>query len=216
MQFKNLVAALAIAGLATAQTPAAAPTKGSAHINMADIDATISFEKVATGVNVTVTVAKGLTTALQVLPSGFQYHIHEKPVGPNNNCTATGGHQNPTKVNYNTAPCDPKNLASCEVGDLAGKHGNLNGTADGKVASFSYIDTQITFDGDNSIVGRSVVIHNNVTRIACADIVTGAATGGNNTTGGGNTGGDKDKSSATKLAGSLVLSSMVALMMFAF
>ncbi|KAF9967154.1 hypothetical protein BGZ73_000684 [Actinomortierella ambigua] len=205
MQFKNLVAALAIAGLASAQ----APTKGSAHIDMANIDAHFAFEKSANGVTVTINVAKGLTTAVQVLPAGFQYHIHEKPVGENNNCTATGGHLNPTSVSYATAPCDPKNLASCEVGDLAGKHGNLIGTADGKLAPVTYTDTQITFEGANSIVGKSVVIHNNVTRIACANIVTDGATDKKPED-------KKPESSATKLAGSLLLSSAVALMMFAF
>ncbi|KAG0236249.1 hypothetical protein BGW41_000510 [Actinomortierella wolfii] len=206
MQFKNLVAALAIAGLATAQ----APTKGVAHIDNGNIDATFTFEKAANGVNVVVNVAKGVNKTIQVLPTGFEYHIHVKPVGANNDCMATGGHLNPTNVNYTIAKCNPSDLTSCEVGDLAGKHGNLQGTEDGKIGPITYTDTQISFEGDNSIVGRSVVIHNNVTRIACANIVTE----GNNSTGGDKKPDDKPNSSAVKLAGSVLLSSVVALMMF--
>src|SRR5690554_3923362 len=118
-----------------------------------------------------VTIVKGLTSAIQVLPTGFDYHVHVNPVGPNNNCTATGLHLDPAKVGV-AKPCDPTDLTTCQTGDLAGKYGNLMGTEDGAIPKATYLDTQLTFtgEGEESMVGRSIVIHNNGTRIACANI----------------------------------------------
>jgi len=55
-----------------------------------------------------------------------------------------------------------------------GKHGNLipkNLTASGDV--LTYVDNQLQFSGeDTTIVGRSIVVHSNGARIACANLVT--------------------------------------------
>ena len=61
-----------------------------------------------------------------------------------------------------------------------GKHGNLKATASG-ASTAEYKDYQLQFsDPAKTIVGRSVVIHNNGTRIACANLVDPTATTGSN------------------------------------
>ncbi|KAF9436865.1 hypothetical protein BGZ76_002750 [Entomortierella beljakovae] len=229
MQFKTIAAVLAFAGLAAAQNSTNATyTQGEAKVNMNGIEGTFLFQKVEGGINVTINIVSGLTTGFQKLETGFDYHVHDFPVGANNNCTATGAHLDPAKVGV-AKPCDPLNLTSCQTGDLAGKHGNfmaLNNET-GNLEPINYLDTQLTFDGplNAALLGRSIVIHNNGTRVACADIVVPgyvvpAANGTNGTTGGNGTapGTDgKPDSSATKLIGSGVaaLSGVVAFMMLA-
>jgi len=79
--------------------------------------------------------------------------------------------------------CDPANVATCEAGDLSGKHGKLVPAADTATpVTASYTDSQVMLYGKNSIVGRSVVIHSAdaaAARLQCATIVeetTGAVT----------------------------------------
>ncbi|EAU39002.1 predicted protein [Aspergillus terreus NIH2624] len=50
------------------------------------------------------------------------YHIHEHPVPEDGNCYATGAHLDPYGRGENP-PCDIGNPATCQVGDLSGKHG---------------------------------------------------------------------------------------------
>ncbi|KAL4894079.1 superoxide dismutase [Aspergillus ambiguus] len=52
----------------------------------------------------------------------LKYHIHEKPVPEDGNCYATGAHLDPTRRGEDP-PCDILNPATCQVGDLSGKHG---------------------------------------------------------------------------------------------
>jgi hypothetical protein len=54
----------------------------------------------------------------------FMYHIHEKAVPSNGNCTATGAHQDPYKRGE-VPICDASKPETCQVGDLSGKHGNF-------------------------------------------------------------------------------------------
>lgn len=54
----------------------------------------------------------------------FIYHIHEKPVPSNGNCTGTGAHLDPYKRGE-TPPCDASKPETCQTGDLSGKHGNF-------------------------------------------------------------------------------------------
>ncbi|KAF9193188.1 hypothetical protein BGZ50_007728 [Haplosporangium sp. Z 11] len=218
MLFKSIATVVALAGLAAAQSKEL--THGQADVNMNNIEATFTFDKVAGGMNISVAVAKGLTSAIQVLPTGFDYHVHVHPVGPNNNCTATGAHLDPAKVGV-AKPCDPTNLTTCQTGDLAGKYGNLMGTADGSIPKTTYLDTQLTFtgEGEEAMVGRSIVIHNNGTRIACANIVVDGYNASTPTDGGKTDGGKTEpktgENSAAKLAGSVALTGLVAMMMMA-
>ena len=52
------------------------------------------------------------------------YHIHDQPVPSNGNCTATLGHLDPF-IRGEIPPCDSTQPATCQVGDLTGKHGNV-------------------------------------------------------------------------------------------
>uniref|UniRef100_A0A3Q3BBY2 Superoxide dismutase copper/zinc binding domain-containing protein n=1 Tax=Kryptolebias marmoratus TaxID=37003 RepID=A0A3Q3BBY2_KRYMA len=91
------------------------------------------------------------------------YHVHLFPVSSlrPNPCSNdnVGGHWNPFELNTND-PSYPNGPGSThdqyEVGDLSGKHMSLAGRT-------AYADTFTDFNlplfGQNSIVGRSVVIH---------------------------------------------------------
>lgn len=73
------------------------------------------------GTQVLIDVQTGLSKIFSVSPTGgFDYHIHVNPVGPNNNCTATGGHLDPTVVGE-LKKCDRTKPNTCQVGDLSGK-----------------------------------------------------------------------------------------------
>lgn len=52
------------------------------------------------------------------------YHIHDQPVSADGNCTTTKAHLDPY-IRGEKPPCDPKDPANCQVGDLSGKHGNI-------------------------------------------------------------------------------------------
>jgi Cu/Zn superoxide dismutase len=64
----------------------------------------------------------------QLANSLVVYHIHEKPVPADGNCTGTGAHLDPYKRGE-TPPCDASKKESCQVGDLSGKYGNITGNA---------------------------------------------------------------------------------------
>jgi len=101
---------------------------------------TINFEQ--TGAEVTV---KGVIEGLTDGNHGF--HIHE--FGDNTNgCTSAGGHFNPHGKQHG-GPTDEDR----HVGDL----GNVV-AADGK-ANVEIKDKQISLTGQQSIIGRTVVVH---------------------------------------------------------
>ncbi|CAO3564299.1 unnamed protein product [Mortierella alpina] len=217
MLFKSIASVLAIAGLAAAQTKEY--THGQADIKMNGIDASFTFDKVAGGMNITVTVNSGINATAQILPTGYEYHVHVNPVGPNNDCKATGLHLDPAKVGV-TKPCEPANLTTCQTGDLSGKYGNFIGSETGAIPTKSHLDTQLTFtgEGENAMLGRSVVIHNNGTRVACANLVVEgytapAPTGSASASGNAPQSTKTPSSGAAKLVGSVALSGVAALMM---
>ncbi|GAB7343149.1 hypothetical protein MBLNU457_1224t1 [Dothideomycetes sp. NU457] len=97
----------------------------------------------------------------------FIYHIHEYRVPANGNCTATGAHLDPF-LRGESPTCDASLPMTCQVGDLSGKHGSINGTS----ISADYIDSYVsTSPGNAAFVGnRSIVVHYaNKTRITCAN-----------------------------------------------
>ncbi|PSR78564.1 superoxide dismutase [Coniella lustricola] len=100
----------------------------------------------------------------------FVYHIHQKPVPSDGNCTDTEAHLDPFERGE-TPPCDPDLPQTCQVGDLAGKHGAIVTSKDNTDFSESYTDDfTATGDGKSFIGNLSVVIHYaNLTRIACAN-----------------------------------------------
>lgn len=102
----------------------------------------------------------------------FTYHIHDQPVPANGNCTLTLAHLDPF-IRGQKVPCDPKRPQSCEVGDLAGKHGKIPADTSNGTYKMTYEDLYLSLTpGQGSFIGnRSVVVHTNDTkRYACANI----------------------------------------------
>lgn len=61
------------------------------------------------------------------LPSSggpFMYHLHEKPVPSDGNCSGTGAHLDPYKRGEVTL-CDASRPETCQTGDNSGKFGNV-------------------------------------------------------------------------------------------
>ncbi|KAF2639822.1 cu-Zn superoxide dismutase [Massarina eburnea CBS 473.64] len=99
----------------------------------------------------------------------FIYHIHEKPVPSDGNCTATGAHLDPFKAGESPA-CDASKPDTCQTGDLSGKHGNITSESFSATYGDLYLATLPT---DPSYFGSlSIVVHtSNKTRISCANFV---------------------------------------------
>ncbi|KAF2153065.1 Cu,Zn superoxide dismutase-like protein [Myriangium duriaei CBS 260.36] len=119
------------------------------------------------GVNVQVTMT-GFPGEKEV--TDYLYHIHTNPVPADGNCTATLAHLDPFSRGEDP-PCDSTNPASCQVGDLSGKHGKVPAGRTG--FSDLYQDLYISTDPNSnaSVFGRSIVFHfPNKTRIACANL----------------------------------------------
>lgn len=109
----------------------------------------------------------------------FLYHIHDQPVPADGNCTGTLAHLDPY-IRGEIPPCDPSQPATCQVGDLAGKHGNI--TTDPFTAS--YVDPYVSSrPGVGSFFGnRSIVVHTSkTTRLTCASFVLSSNGTGNAT-----------------------------------
>lgn len=110
------------------------------------------------------------------------WHVHEDPVCDlfNDrpcNCSAAGGHFNPFRVNVKgnyAAKCTFSNPFRCELGDLSGKKQTINVRSNNTVWYRNYFtDTNLPLGGPLSIVGKSVVIHDENKgkgRLACANI----------------------------------------------
>jgi len=100
------------------------------------------------------------------------YHVHARAIHSDDTpCSAqsVGGHFDPTR--QGTACTTNGDWSKCEVGDLSGRHGKLAGAGSATV-TVEVSDEQITLSGANSIVGKSIVIHDATgARVACADIV---------------------------------------------
>ncbi|KAL8712230.1 MAG: hypothetical protein Q9220_003381 [cf. Caloplaca sp. 1 TL-2023] len=113
----------------------------------------------------------------------FLYHIHDQPVPSNGNCTATLAHQDPY-IRGEKPPCDNTQPETCQVGDLAGKHGNITSSP----FQISFLDLYLsTHKGPASFFGnRSIVIHtSNTTRLTCANftLTSGNSSASNSTNG---------------------------------
>ncbi|TVY89896.1 Cell surface Cu-only superoxide dismutase, partial [Lachnellula willkommii] len=103
----------------------------------------------------------------------FLYHIHDVPVPADGNCTSTLGHLDPF-IRGETPACDATLPQTCQVGDLAGKHGKIE--QDPFIATYSE-DFASTSQGLGSFFGnRSFVVHfANKTRITCANFALAAS-----------------------------------------
>ncbi|EGW33626.1 uncharacterized protein SPAPADRAFT_60963 [Spathaspora passalidarum NRRL Y-27907] len=157
-----------------------------------NISGTVQFEAAKNGsvlVNVDV----------QGLPSQggpFPYHIHEKPVPSDGNCTGTLGHLNPFNGTTTSTVAAGK-----EAGDLAGKHGNITTSP----FQTEFVDNYISLNPDNAayIGGLSVVIHaSDNSRLTCANITKEDAKKSNET--------ETSAVTSANAAGNLVANGFVA------
>ncbi|KAG9525706.1 Cu,Zn superoxide dismutase-like protein, partial [Aureobasidium melanogenum] len=108
-------------------------------------------------------------TGLPAEGGPFLYHIHDYPVPSDGNCTSTGAHVDPF-LRGEDPPCNASAPATCQVGDLSGKHGKPTNMT----FSATYVDQYVsTVPGNGAFMGnRSIVVHYaNKTRIACANFV---------------------------------------------
>ncbi|KAF1847111.1 Cu,Zn superoxide dismutase-like protein [Cucurbitaria berberidis CBS 394.84] len=115
----------------------------------------------------------------------FNWHIHTLPVPDDGNCTATLSHFDPTNRGE-LYMCEAARPETCQVGDLAGKHGGKITTP--KTFTTTFVDAYLsTQEGSAGFFGGlAFVLHTgNTTRITCAnfEMVVGS---GNGTSGGGN------------------------------
>jgi Cu-Zn family superoxide dismutase len=148
----NPIKVLAFIGLFTfaiavtgASVSAQEPTKAIAVLHPAsgsNVTGTVTFTKTADAVDVVADVS-GLT------PGKHGFHIHEFGDCSAADAASAGGHFNPTHKAHG-AP----DAAEHHTGDL----GNLEADASGK-AHLTWKDKGMTMSGENSIVGRGVIVH---------------------------------------------------------
>lgn len=143
----------------------------------------IKFEQTSASDSVTISVN---ITGLNSRANG--YHVHELPVnfggsGLKSNSAGLGcgfgitaDHFNPLEVPGGAnVPgdylCSQTNQAACEAGDISGKFGGLKDKLS-VLETFEDNLSGLTLFGVNSIIGRSIVIHevDTGTRIVCATI----------------------------------------------
>ncbi len=77
------------------------------------------------------------------------FHIHEKGNCSAADGTSAGGHFNPQGLDHGAL-----NDSISHVGDM----GNITAGADGK-ASLEFTDEKMSFYGENSILGRAIIVH---------------------------------------------------------
>jgi Cu-Zn family superoxide dismutase len=106
------------------------------------VNGTINFIATDSGIKVVGNI-QGLTKGKHGI------HIHECGDCSASDGTSAGGHFNPTGKMHG-GPMD----MSRHEGDL----GNIMANDSGK-AHIEYVDKMLSFEGDNSIIGRSVIIH---------------------------------------------------------
>lgn len=106
------------------------------------VSGTVRFEKVSQGIKVIVDIG-GLT------PGKHGFHIHEFGDCSAKDFSSAGGHFNPSMAVHG-GPMDEMR----HEGDM----GNIGADPSG-TARLEYIDHKMTFDGAQSIIGKSVIVH---------------------------------------------------------
>ncbi|KAL7409313.1 hypothetical protein BDY24DRAFT_403754 [Mrakia frigida] len=104
--------------------------------------------------------------------NSFAYHIHTNPL-VNGSFASAFAHLDTLNLTEGYI-CNPAFPKYCQNGDLSGKHGNLNGTSNGKIPAFAYSDDFVRFFPEEfSLLGRSIILHGfNKTRLAGGDIIS--------------------------------------------
>jgi Cu-Zn family superoxide dismutase len=131
---------------------------------------TVTFTKEADGVRVVADLS-GLA------PGQHGIHVHEKGDCSAPDASSAGDHFNPEKGTHG-----PRDRHAAHVGDM----GNIEADATGK-AHLDYVDSKMTLDGADSVVGKAVIVHekaddlatqpsgNSGARIACGVVEKGDA-----------------------------------------
>jgi len=114
------------------------PTQGS------KVKGIVTFTKVDNGIKVVADI-EGLTPGLH----GFHVHQYGDCIAPNGD--SAGGHFNPEGMHHGAPAAKDRH-----VGDL----GNLTAGEDGK-AHLEWTDPLFSFEGRDSIIGRSIIVHGN-------------------------------------------------------
>jgi superoxide dismutase, Cu-Zn family len=114
------------------------PTKGN------HVQGVVNFTEVEGGIHITATI-EGLT------PGKHGFHIHEFGDCSAPDGSSAGGHFNPTNQKHG----GPDHLER-HAGDL----GNIVADAFG-IAHYDRVDSVITLNGPNTIIGRSLIVHAN-------------------------------------------------------
>jgi Cu-Zn family superoxide dismutase len=137
---------------ATSVRPVLADETGGAKINKAvavlyptqgnHVSGTVHFSRTESGIKVQADI-----TGLSAGKHGF--HIHEFGSCTAPDGTSAGGHFNPENQ-----PHAGPDQAKRHVGDL----GNIEADNSGN-AHYERTDTQLAFDGHDSIIGRGVIVH---------------------------------------------------------
>lgn len=134
--------AVAVAGRAAEVKKAVAvlqPTKDST------VHGIVTFTKAEGGIRV-------LADLEGLAPGEHGFHIHDFGDCSAPDGTSAGGHFNPAGHQHGGPDVEMRH-----VGDL----GNLTADASGK-AHYDRVDKQLSLEGDHSIIGRSVIVHEKV------------------------------------------------------
>jgi Cu-Zn family superoxide dismutase len=123
-------------GRATEAVAALNPTQGSV------VRGTVTFKEVPAGVQIIGDI-EGLT------PGKHGFHVHEIGDCSAPDASSAGAHFNPTAMPH-AAPTQ----AQRHIGDL----GNVLANENGRV-HLDYIDPVLRLSGENSIIGKSVIVH---------------------------------------------------------
>jgi len=111
-------------------------------VGASGVSGTVTFSPAEGGVKVTAQIS-GLSEGAH----GF--HIHEYGDCSAPDGTSAGGHFNPT-----AQPHAGPTASSRHAGDM----GNVVAGKDGR-ATLEYVDTHASFEGENSVLGRGVIVH---------------------------------------------------------
>ena len=163
MPVKKYMVALAASALLTGATmvvraqqphaptvPAVAVTKAYAMLHATksggDVRGAVTFTLTPMGIRVQAEV-RGLK------PGKHGFHIHEFGNCSAPDATSAGGHFDPAMTKHHAGPTEPVR----HEGDMGN---NITADAQG-VATIEYTDPTLSFTGPASILGRSVIVHEN-------------------------------------------------------
>ncbi|HEY0550881.1 MAG TPA: superoxide dismutase family protein [Verrucomicrobiae bacterium] len=139
-----VMGALVAAGCKSGATSGRHATAELNPASGSNVRGTVHFYETKGGVRVVAQIS-GLT------PGKHGFHIHDKGDCSAPDAKSAGPHFNPTKMKHG-GPTDAERHA--------GDFGNITADASGN-ATFKALDSRVSFDGANSIIGRGVIVHAN-------------------------------------------------------